>query len=269
MNASSTPRTVTVVTSALGGLILVGLTASAALAVASGATGTSDEPSTLTSSARGVSSLEIDTSASDFELRFDDVPEARLEVVGDTRYRWEMETRGDELVVTNRQRFWDFCIGWCNAGPEQVTLTLPEELNDGELDAVLGIAAGSLRADADFRDLALDMSAGSAEIEGSARSLLLDLSAGKADLRLDSVRETAFDVSAGRAVAALTGDAPRRTAIDLSAGHLDLTLPDAVYAVQSDVSAGDLANGLRTEAGSSRSVDVDLSAGSVVLRPGD
>lgn len=268
-------RTVAIIVSAVGGLVLLGMGASSAIAVVAGSTGGFSAPNASGSGGShsvavdGVTSIEVESNASDFELRFDDVPDARLDIVGETRYHWDIAVDDDELVVTSGQPFWDFCLGWCSAGPARVTLTLPEELNTGNLDAELEVAAGSLRADGDFRSLDLDMSAGAAVVEGSARSLSLGLSAGRVDVQLDSVREAVFDLSAGRADVQLTGDAPRRTGIDVSAGNLDLALPDETYSVQSEVSAGNIDNLLRTDPGSSRTIEASVSAGSVVLKPGN
>ena len=82
--------------------------------------------------------------------------------------------------------------------------------------------------------------------EGSARTLVVDLSAGAAEILLDDVREATFSVSAGAIDSRLTGVAPRQVTVDVSAGSLDLTLPDAIYDVRSDVSAGDFVNRLTT-----------------------
>lgn len=268
MNAfSSTSRTVTLITSIVGGVVLVGAatTTIAVQAFAAPQGGTS--PGTQTADVADVTSVDVDSSASAFTLAFGDVEEAELEVVGQSRARWSIETTGDRLVVESNQRFWDFCIGWCAAGNERVTLTLPDDMNDGTLDSNVRVAAGSANAEGDFRSLDLSVGAGSLTFDGSARILSAEVGAGRADLTVDDVHEATFGISAGRTDAQLTGTAPRAVDLEVSAGRLALELPDEVYAVRSEVSAGSLDNRLQTSNAAPRIISADVSAGSAELAP--
>lgn len=74
-------------------------------------------------------------------------------------------------------------------------------------------------------------------------------------------------IGAGEILATLTGNALREVRIDVSAGSLVASLPDAEYAVTSDVSAGSFDNELDTSPGAARTVDVQVAAGGVTLRP--
>lgn len=266
---SSTSRTLAIVTSAVGAVALLSLIGSATITAAGAFTAEDGGSGTQTASTRGVTSLSVDSSASAFTMRFADVPEATLEVAGDSRYRWNLDRYDDELVVESSQRFWDFCILGCFAGNERVTLTLPEELDDGTIDASLDLAAGSLDAQGAFRDLYIGVSAGSMAFDGAADSVTTSVNAGRADLTVDGAREADFDLSAGRTTAALTGDAPREVEIDVSAGRLDLTLPDTTYDLRSTVSAGSLDNKLRVSPNANRNIFASVSAGGATLHRGE
>lgn len=216
----------------------------------------------------GVTELSVDANAGEFQIRFAEVREAELEVTGSNRQDWKLRRSGDELVVSSGGSWLGggFCLFGCNFGDEQVVLTLPRSL-EGELDADLSLGAGGLTAEGDFRDLDIEVTAGKAIATGSARSLSAELGAGRAEFRLDGVQEASFDVSAGKIVAELTGAAPREVELDVSAGSLELTIADVPYAVESQVSAGQLDNRLQTRPGSPNVIEASVSAGSVTLLP--
>lgn len=266
---SSTSRTVALITSIVGGVVLVGFVGTVAATQAFAfATGGSQDDDMQTAPIEGVTSVDVDSNASAFTLEFADVDEATLNIVGQSRARWSLETRGNTLAVESDQRFWDFCIGWCAAGGERVTLTLPESMSDGTLDTDLSVGAGSVTASGDFRSLDLRVGAGSLTFDGAAAVLTTKIDAGRADITVDGARDATFDVSAGRTDAVLTGTAPRSVDLDVSAGRLALELPDEVYAVHSEVSAGSLDNRLQTSSTAQRVISADVSAGSATLTPG-
>ena len=112
-----------------------------------------------------------------------------------------------------------------------MTLVLPEELNDGSLNADLELSAGRLVADGDFNRPDVELGAGEANVNGSARELDAQLSAGSANLNLANVQTAELGVSAGRLITELTGSAPENVNAEVTAGRLEVTLPDTEYAV--------------------------------------
>lgn len=230
--------------------------------------GLSRGSATLTADTSGVTSLDVDASASRFDLEFDDVTEATLETSGLNATRWDMHRNGDELVVEAPSRWASWCIFTCDNGDNQVTLTLPEELNDGSLNAELGLNAGRLFADGDFDTLSVELNAGEVNVNGTTRALDAELNAGSANLNLADVDTANFEVAAGRLTAELTGSAPTTTDIEVNAGRLLLTLPNDSYTVTSDVAAGMLDNQLGNDATAANSIAVEVAAGNVTLQPG-
>src|SRR5699024_8477251 len=120
-------------------------------------------------------------------------------------------------------------------------------------------------ADGDFNRLDVELGAGEANVSGSAR----ELDAGSANLNLANVQTAELEVSAARLITELTGSAPDNVNAEVSAGRLEVTLPDTEYAVNSQVSAGNLDNELQTSSASDHRVNVEVSAGNTSLRPGD
>ena len=260
----SSARVVSIVAICLGG----------ALALGTLATGTAnalwsagpDAGGTQTADVDGIQSLRLDVEAGDLVVAYGDVEEAELDVPDGER-GWSLTRDGDTLHASNSRPWW---ASWrmFDWGNERVVLTLPLALEDAELDADLDIAAGSITASGSFGELVVSISAGDAEVSGSATDLQVDLSAGRGEFDLADVTTGDLHISAGDLDVTLTGSAPSRLGLDVSAGSMRVTVPDATYRVFSDVSAGNLDNGLRTASDAARTIQVDLSAGSVSLRPG-
>ncbi|MEV4776592.1 DUF4097 family beta strand repeat-containing protein [Microbacterium sp. LWH12-1.2] len=263
---ASGARAIVIVTAVIGGVALLGTGGSAAFAAASDLSRTDSEQSL---DVDGIEGIDLDASASDVTVQFDDVEEAELTVTGG-RGNWTMERNEDDLIVRSPDTGfgWWFGGNWFS-GPETVVLTLPESLRATKLDAEFTLSAGSLEAVGDFGDLDVEVGAGFFSIEGSAHVLDIDMSAGRASIELDGVTEADLAVSAGDLMVELTGTAPDTVTIDVSAGSVNLALPNVDYNIVQDVSAGTLDSRVEESSSSRRTIDVSLSAGSVTLRPED
>lgn len=263
---ASGARAIVIVTAVIGGIALLGTGGSAAFAAASDLSRTDSEQSL---DVDGIEGIDLDASASDVTVQFDDVEEAELTVTGG-RGNWTMERNEDDLIVRSPDTgfSWWFGGNWFS-GPETVVLTLPENLRTAKLDAEFTLSAGSLEAVGDFGDLDVEVGAGFFSIGGSAHVLDIDMSAGRASIELEGVTEADLAVSAGDLMVELTGTAPDTVTIDVSAGSVNLALPNVDYNIVQDVSAGTLDSRVEESSSSRRTIDVSLSAGSVTLRPED
>ncbi|HJF13417.1 MAG TPA: DUF4097 domain-containing protein [Enteractinococcus helveticum] len=214
----------------------------------------------------GVTQLELNSNAGRVDILFDDVDQATLDATGEYANRWELTRDGDVLAINAPDQWWSWC--WFNCDDTHVTVTLPQELNDGSLNAEMDLNAGQLNVSGSFNDLAVELNAGEINVAGAARTLQTEVNAGNANFQLADVEAAAFEISAGRIASELTGTAPTTTDIDASAGQLILELPDAEYAVVSDISAASLDNTLRTAPDAANRITIDLAVGDVTLRPG-
>lgn len=223
-----------------------------------------------TADANGITSIEIEASATRFQVEFAPVDHAILVTKGTNASGWELLRDGNTLTV-EAPDWWlgGWCMFGCRDEANTTTLTLPEELNDGNLSAYLELNSGRLAATGNFDVLDVELNAGEAQMQGSATTLVAEVNAGAADLVLENVDNADFGVSAGRLTSDLTGTAPTSTTLEVSAGQLVLTVPDTAYQVTSQVSAGSLDNRLAMDPSSSNHVDVELSAGNVILQPGE
>ena len=263
----SSSRTIAILTIALGAAVVLGTIVSAGVTTVAAAVVRSE---TRTIDTAGLSALAVDVDGASLRVEFADVDGANLEVTGGGGAdEWTLERAGDSLTVASPQRGWFGWSGWFTRAftdETRATLRLPQELADDAMDASFGLAAGDLVVEGNFDRLDVQVGAGSMTASGSARTLTAELSAGDADIDLADIEEAEFRVNAGSVDSRLTGSAPRTVVVDVSAGAVDLTLPAGAYDVRSDVSAGEFENGLRTEAGARNSVDVSVSAGSVIAR---
>ncbi|HJX80118.1 hypothetical protein [Glutamicibacter sp.] len=255
----------TLVLAILGALIILGVIATSAWR-ASNSLGISS--SEQTANAQGVTALDVQVDAGRFNLLFADIPEATLEVDSARSGEWTLRREAGTLLVRSPNDWGDWCFVGCDWEENDVTLTLPSSLNDGNLDAELQMAAGEFSADGNFNDLLMEMSGGTLDVSGSAKGLFVELGAGKTDIDMANVQIATFDISAGRVDGAFTGTAPKDIQAQVSAGMLQLTLPDTSYNVIQDVSAGAVENGLSVSQKSEHKVQVEVSAGNVVLRAG-
>lgn len=263
---SSATKPIMILLAVIGGLTLLGVLLTTLFSAAVGLNRGSE---TMTADTTGVTGVNVDADASQFNLEFGAVSEATLETRGMNADGWHLGRDGTELEVQAPNQWMNWCFFNCNFEDNQVTLILPEELNDGSLNADLELSAGRLVADGDFNRLDVELGAGEANVNGSARELDAQLSADSANLNLANVQSAELEVAAGRMITELTGDAPENINAEISAGRLDVTLPDTQYAVNSQVSAGNLDNQLDTSSASEHRVNVELSAGNATLRSGD
>lgn len=259
----------------IGGVLLLGAASTAAVAGVFAATSNSTAASQLLrEDAAGISKIAVDSSAARFVMTCDQ-PETDngafvLSTSGGSR-EWRMNRQGDTLRVEPVSRWFGgfFSIGPIGANVQTVELTIPASAcgEAGLLDADIEIGAGELQVLANFGALDLEVGAGDARIEGSVQDLDVDISAGDAELRVSDVRTMNLSVSAGTLTGVFAGSAPLKSDIEVSAGSADLVFPDRVYAVRSEVAAGEFNNGLRTDSSvTEREIDVEVSAGDLSLR---
>jgi hypothetical protein len=255
-------KAIAIVAIVLGGLVATGGAVSAAAStVASASVHTTSRSLPVT----GVDALNVDLSAGGLRVEFADVDDARLTVTsGVGADQWTMRRDGAELVVRTPEGRFRWWPGWWGGnGNGSAVLLLPQSLQG--LDATLDLSAGSLTARGDFGRLELSAGAGQLTVRGSADQITTDMSAGRADLRLADVRTADLTVSAGDLGAVFTGAQPQRVKLSASAGSMQVSVPRGDYTVTADTSAGSFDNRIGSTPGASSTVEVDVSAGRVVL----
>lgn len=220
-----------------------------------------------TANADGVTTLDLRVSGVQMDVVFGETDEATLDVETTGWFdmnRWRLERQGsDTLRVSNNQGF----SFWPRWGSDRVlaTLTLPAEL-EGRLDSRLDLSAGSLEMMGDVQDLDISVAAGSLTFEGASTALSVDVAAGEAFVATADPHSVAIDISAGRSVTTISGQAPSSSTLSVSAGDAILRVPDEEYNVTGSASAGTRTIDVRTNSASPYAMDVDVSAGSAVVR---
>lgn len=267
---TSTARTVSLITTLLGALILAAVFTSAALPAVGSSLAGDREASTAsggihTAAVDDVTTLYVDSRSSDVHVAFGDVSEAQLSVSPADSNAWHWTTAGNALIATNERPFYNICFGWCGNENEEVTITLPEEL-DGKLSGDFTLGSGRVTAEGDFTNLDLDVSAGTLTYTGEVEEVTTDLSGGSTNLELTNTRVADLEVAAGRFTAELDGRAPERVRAELSAGELNLTLPDVPFQVRTEHTFGILDNQLRTAPDADHLIDIEVVAGRALLQ---
>lgn len=260
-----------VLTAVFGGIALLATGGTAAAAATVSVFSSPGTDSNRTVSVDGIEAIAVEADASNMRVRFDDVDEAELSITNGRGADWTFEREGDELVVQSPSGAFGGWLSWWPGSwsleDELAVLTLPNSLSSEEVDADLTLNAGSLDVRGDFGLLDLRVSAGTLNVEGSATNIDVQMSAGRADVVLDDVSAAELGLSAGNLVVQLTGTPPNQTAVDVSAGKVELTLPDVEYEVSQEVSAGTLNAEIDESSRARRTIDVTLSAGTVIILP--
>jgi len=264
----SSAKVVAILTICAGGVLVLGTLATGVISVVRAA---AVHTETASVPAADLRALDLDVSGADVTVTYGAGSDATLTVTGARGIQdWSLARDGDRLVV-NSDRDWFSRWGWFRE-PDRVELTLP--LGSEGLDADLDVSGGSLTARGDFGELVTTLDAGALRVTGGADALTAEINAGSARIDLADVETARFSVNAGSVEGSLgtsaTGSAailPSSVRIDVSAGRLDLEIPDTMYALTQEVSAGSFTHDLDTSPSSDHRIDVTVSAGAVVLRP--
>lgn len=258
-------RVVAIILIVFGALVVLGAIVSAVVGTIAAASVHTTVRSVAVS---GVDDLKVDVAAGSLRVVYADVNDAELEVTSTWGAdRWTLRRDDDTLVVATPDGWQNwFGSSWFFGGTGDAVLRLPQSLEGADAD--FSLAAGELTADGQFGDLQLDLGAGRATVDGSASSLDAQISAGAGDLDLEGVDDATLSVSAGSLTVALSGAQPSEIDLDVSSGSARVTVPEGEYEVTSDVSAGDLDNGLGSTPGADSTIRVQVSAGQAVLRAG-
>lgn len=265
----SSAKVVAILTICAGGVLILGTLATGVLSIVRAA---AVHTETASIPAAGLQSLDVDVSGADITVTYGSGSDATLTVTGARGIQdWSFDRDGDRLVV-NSDRDWFSRWGWFRE-PDRVELTLP--LGSEGLDADLDVSGGSLTARGDFGELVTTLDAGALRVSGGADALTAEINAGSARIDLADVETARFSVNAGSVEGSLSAadegsgagaTLPSSVMIDVSAGRLDLEIPDTMYALTQEVSAGSFTHDLDTSPSSDHRIGVTVSAGAVTLR---
>lgn len=217
-----------------------------------------------------VTRLRVDVPLGQVQLTCDPGTKDFVLTQENVRQQWRLEKDGDTVKLERPEEMVTLIIeiGSISFGSneEKVELAIPQHLCEGALDAELTASAGSLQAEGTYDELTLDTSAGDIKFTGTARTLQGDTSAGSTVLDVAGADQVTLDTSAGSQQVKLS-QVPTKLTTTVSAGDVEVALPPANYVVEAEVSAGDFENQLTLDsAGKTSQVDVQISAGNVVLK---
>ncbi|MBP6685799.1 MAG: DUF4097 family beta strand repeat protein [Leucobacter sp.] len=270
---SSGRRGIAIATAVVGGVVLLGLGASAAFAMAASsqrADAQTAEASNLAPiDATGITGLDLNVGVADLRLEYGSVNEATLTATGGSADRWEFSRDGDELVLRAPKSNSGFCFfGVCPSTRGQhvtATLTLPQSFATQPLDADITVGVGSVRADGSFGELDVQVDAGDAHINGTATDLDLVIGMGTFEGEITGAGTVDAEVSLGDLALVLRGDPPRDVTLKVSAGSIDLAVPAGIYDVTHSRTSGSIDNELTMAAGAPNRISAKVDLGDITL----
>lgn len=266
-------RGIAIATAVVGGVVLLGLGASAAFAMAASSQ-RADAQTTQASAlapvdATGITGLDLNVGVADLRLEYGSVTEATLTATGGSAERWRFGRDGDELVVRAPNANSGFCFfGVCPSTRGQqvtATLTLPRAFATQALDADITIGVGSVRTDGTFGELDVQVDAGDAFISGTATDLDLVIGMGTFEGEITGAATVNAEVSLGDLALVLKGDPPRDVTLKVSAGSIDLAVPAGIYDVTPARASGSLDNELNTAPGAPNRISAKVDLGDITL----
>ncbi|MFF8817527.1 hypothetical protein ACF07D_05950 [Leucobacter sp. NPDC015123] len=262
-----------IVTAVVGGVVLLGLGASAAvgMALSSQRVELSQSAAGTMIDATGVTDLDLNVGVAELTLQFGAVEGATLEARGGSADKWELDRAGDSITVrapkVDRSGFCFLGVCPSNRGQHvQATLTLPNELADRTIDADIRVGVGEVQAAGRFGELNLKVDAGEATVSGSATSLNATVGVGTVQGELSDVQTVDADVSLGDLDLRLTGAQPVDVGLNVSAGSISLEVPDGVYDVVQRGGIGTIENRLTTTPGAPHKISAQVELGDILLR---
>ena len=199
------------------------------------------DETTISQSIAGVTALRVDIDSVGMEIEFGDVSQAELRVQskGFTKAgAWQLVTEGGELVV---ERVGGSRNGG-GFGEEELSLTLPESLEDGELDAQVNVTSGAATIDGDFGDLVIETNSGASNFEGSAANLSLTTGSGASNSDAEVSGDVVLAANSGALNAIFGGAAPKSTDISIESGFGSVSLPDGTYKLETGLNESGMAN---------------------------
>ena len=263
---------VAIVTAIVGGLVLLGIGTTAAVAavgVAADRGGSGTGGSTI--EAAGLTAISVDIGAASIAVEYAQVSEITLDTAGARAGDWTLRRSGDELIVKSpKTPFGGGCIfGTClpmGGQNSRATLILPETLETKRLDATFEIGAGELTAAGDFGELDVEVGVGSATLSGSAEDFEASIDVGDLNGTLSDVREANVNVAVGDATVTLTGTAPRDVTLQVDLGSLELNVPKGSYNVESKNELGTIDNRLDSSSSARNTIKATVSLGEITLK---
>lgn len=212
-----------------------------------------------------VSTVQVELAAGDVTVT--QSPDDKVHFSEDLHYRGgERRTthtvKGDTLVISTEKQAG--LLSFPLSGKLTYAIQIPRGTN---LD--LDVSAGDMTVTGTYGTVKLDVSAGDIEGKGLTADVLdIDLSAGNVELSDVRIPTVSIDQSAGDSTLRFA-DAPTSVRAKVSAGDVRLFLPGSVtYQITEKHSAGKVTIEVpRSTEASDHRIDVNVSAGDVVIKP--
>ena len=199
----------------------------------------------------GIEEIEIDVAAADFHFAFADVSSAVLDVAGQHENEWSIVRSGDTLKVSSGPRGPLSGTKLLTGIKTNAVLSLPQELNNGQLVLLLDVAACKFKGTGAF--LAV------------VQEARIELAAGKARALLENTAKVEFDVAAGSLAGWLKGGAPSSLRVEVATGSADIIVPPVPYRVRKNVTLGSADLRVKEDASAPSLIEVEVAVGQISI----
>lgn len=260
--AASPLRTILLV---IGSVVLVGIAGYLVVAVI--ANGNRTDASREVEFTETIENVTIDVGVADVVVEYDDVDEATVSFrQNDSRrtFEFDADVNGGTLEVHVVDRWAGFWLPFGSQQSPVVTVTLPESLEQLDLDIDSGV--GDIALDGAFGDIELTSGVGDLRLEGSAIDVDIETSVGDVTARDLSVEgDLVVESSTGDVTLSLE-TVPALLDVRSNVGDQAITLPEGRYRVETETGVGDLNIRVDNDSDADTLLRFESSVGDITVR---
>lgn len=263
--APAQPKTLRTVLLVVGSVVLVAIIGYLIIAVA--ATANRSDASREVEFSESFDAVSVDVGVADVVVEYDDVSEATVAFrQNDARrsYQFDAELDGSTLEVRVVDRWSGFWLPFGNQSAPVVTITLPESLEELDIEVESGV--GDVRLEGAFGEVDLGSGVGDLRLEGSADVADIESSVGDITAR-------DFSVSGDLTVSSSTGDVtlaldevPASLTVTSKVGDQTISLPKGDYRVETETGVGDLNLAIDNDSDADTLLRFESSVGDITVR---
>lgn len=213
----------------------------------------------------GIEEIEIDVAAADFHFAFADVSSAVLDVAGQHENEWSIVRSGDTLKVSSGPRGPLSGTKLLTGIKTNAVLSLPQELNNGQLVLLLDVAACKFKGTGAFLAVEAEVAASEFDLAAQVQEARIELAAGKARALLENTAKVEFDVAAGSLAGWLKGGAPSSLRVEVATGSADIIVPPVPYRVRKNVTLGSADLRVKEDASAPSLIEVEVAVGQISI----
>ena len=263
--APTQPNTLRTVLLVVGSVVLVAIIGYLVIAVV--ATANRSDASREVEISESFDDVSVDVGVADVVIEYADVADATVDFrQNDARrtFDFDADLVGSTLEVRVTDKWSGFWLPFGNQSAPVVTITLPESLEELDIEVESGV--GDVALEGAFGDVDLGSGVGDIRLEGSATEADIETSVGDITARDFSVEGALTVTSSTGDVTLSLEDVPESLEVSSNVGDQNITIPDGSYRVETESGVGDISIAVDNDSDASTLLRFTSSVGDITVR---